>query len=174
MANLNTFVQKLAGGGARANQYEVSLTGGPFATELFQFLCRGAQIPAQTVGEIAVPYRGRQIYVAGDRTYDAWTVTVFADAAWHLRSRMEQWSNLINDMGALTVGSAQPASYYGEAVVRQLGRDDSVTNEYTLYQIWPVTVDAIDLAWDTNDAIEEFGVTWRFNYMTSTGGGGTA
>jgi len=174
MANLNTFVQKLAGGGARANQFEVSITGGPFAsTDLFTFLCLGAQIPAQTIGEVAVPYRGRQIYVAGDRTFDAWTVTVFSDAAWTLRGQLEQWSNLIQNMGSDTTGATAPEAYYGEAIVRQLDRNEGTINSYTLFQIWPQTVDAIDLAYDTNDAIEEFGVTWRFNYMTSSGGGGT-
>ncbi|MDP6585689.1 MAG: hypothetical protein QF704_06290 [Anaerolineales bacterium] len=174
MANLNTFVQKLAGGGARANQFEVSITGGPFAaTDLFTFLCRGAQVPAQTIGEVPVPYRGRQIYVAGDRLFDAWTVTVFSDAAWNIRSQLEQWSNLMQNMGSDTTGATSPDAYYGTAEVRQMDRNEATVNTYSLYQIWPTVIDPIDLAYDTNDVIEEFGVTWRFNYMTSSGGGGT-
>jgi hypothetical protein len=173
MANLNTFVQKLAGGGARANQYEVSITGGPFAaTDLFTFLCRSAQIPSQTIGEVAVPYRGRNIYVAGERVFDPWTVTVFADANWTLRGQLERWSNLIQNMGAVSTGATAPDQYYGEAIVRQLDRNEGTINEYTLYQLWPQVVDPIDLAYDSNDVVEEFGVTWRFNYMTSSGGGG--
>jgi hypothetical protein len=174
MANLNTFVQKLAGGGARANQYEVSITGGPFATtDLFTFLCRAATIPAQNVGEVAVPFRGRQIYVAGDRTVDPWTVTVFSDAGCQLRGQLEQWSNLIMNMGSDSTGATAPDQYYGEAIVRQMDRNESTVNEYTLFQLWPTVVDPIALAYDTNDVVEEFGVTWRYNYMTSSGGGGT-
>ena len=142
--------------------------------EGFTFLCRSTQIPAQTIGEVAVPYRGRQVFLAGDRTFDAWTVTVFSDDAWGIRSALESWSNAIQDMGNSTDGLVFPRGYYGSAVVKQLSRDDVGLNRYDLFDIWPQTVDAIDLAYDTNDAIMEFGVTWRFNYMKSEGGGGTA
>jgi hypothetical protein len=174
MANLNTFVQRLSGGGARANQYEVSITGSPVGvTDLFTFLCRSAQVPSQTIGETPVPYRGRTIYVAGERVFDPWTVTVFSDAAWSIRAQMEQWSNLIMNMGSENTGATSPEQYYGEAQVVQMDRNSNPINTYTLYQIWPQVVDPIDLAYDSNDVVEEFGITWRYNYMTSSGGGGT-
>ena len=92
MPNINTFVQNLSGGGARANQFQVQITAAPPApglqAEIFTFLCRSAQIPAMTIGEVAVPYRGRQVFVAGDRTFDAWTTTVFSDAAWTIRGQL--------------------------------------------------------------------------------------
>ena len=176
MPNINTFVQNLSGGGARANQFQVQITAAPAGvalnTEVFTFLCRSAQIPAKTIGEVAVPYRGRQIFVAGDRTFDAWTTTVFADAAWTIRGALEQWSDGIQDMGNTSSGSLAPNNYYGEATVTQMDRNDTPINTYTLYQLWPQTVDPIDLAYDTNDAVMEFGVTWRFNYMHSGAGGG--
>ena len=176
MANLNTFVQKLSGGGARANQFEVTITAAPVSVggDLFTFLCRAGQVPAQTVGEVPVPFRGRQVFVGGDRTYDAWTTTVFSDAAWTLRGGLEQWSTLMADMGLETAGTTSPAAYYGQATVTQMDRNETPVNTYTLYQVWPQTIDPIELAYDTNDTVEEFGVTWRFNYMTSGAGGGTA
>ena len=176
MPNINTFVNNLKGGGARANQFQVQLTATPGAVSLgseFTFLCRSAQIPAQTVGEVAIPYRGRQVFVAGDRTFDAWTVTVFSDAAWSIRGNLEQWSNSMQDMGNCSYGALDPADYYGEATITQMNRNDMPINTYTLFQMWPQTIDPIDLAYDTNDAVMEFGVTWRFNYMRSTAGGGT-
>jgi len=178
MPNINSFVQGLSGGGARANQFEVSITrtaaGAGFLTgDTFRFLCRSAQIPAMTIGEVAVPFRGRQVFVAGDRTFDAWTTTVFSDAAWGIRGALETWSDLMQDMGNLSEGQLSPADYYGEAKVTQMDRNDKPINSYTLYHIWPQTVDPIDLAYDTNDAVMEFGVTWRFNYMQSQAGGGT-
>ena len=92
MSNLNEFVNGLTGGGARANQYEITIAAAAFAADQkFTFLCRSAQIPGMTVGEVPVPYRGRQIFVAGDRTYDAWTVTVFSDTAWSVRKGFETW-----------------------------------------------------------------------------------
>jgi len=175
MAQLSQFVDRLGSGGARANQFSVQVTGGAASLpEGFTFLCRSAQIPAQTIGEVAVPYRGRQVFLAGDRTFDAWTTTVFSDDAWGIRSALESWSNAIQDMGNTTNGLVFPSGYYGTAIVKQLSRDDVTLNRYDLFDIWPQTVDAIDLAYDTNDAIMEFGVTWRFNYMKSEGGGGAA
>ena len=123
-----------------------------------------------TIGEVAIPYRGRQVFVAGDRTFDAWTTTVFSDAAWEIRGSLEQWSNTMQNMGAYSYGALDPSAYYGEAKVTQMNRNDSAINTYTLYQIWPQTIDPIDLAYDTNDAVMEFGVTWRYNYMHSDSG----
>ena len=159
--NVNNFVAQLQGGGARANQFKVvfpSLGGG------MEFLARSAQIPALTIGEIAVPYRGRQIFVPGDRTYDAWTLTVFNDTGYSIRSRLEGWANQIQNIGA-AIG--QDGVVYRDAQVQQLSRDGvAVLRTYQLFGVWPTTVDAIDLAWDTNDTIEEYGVTFRFNYLT--------
>ena len=79
----------------------------------------------------------------------------------------------MQDMGNWSYGLKGPQDYYGEATVTQMDRNDSAVNKYTLYNLWPQTIDPIDLAYDTNDAVMEFGVTWRFNYMDSGAGGGT-
>ena len=171
MANsINSFVNNLSGGGARANQFQVNIVAAPFAAAVpsFSFLCRGAQIPALTVGEVAVPYRGRQVFLAGDRTYDGWNVTVFADANWAVRGSFEVWAKLIAETGNSAAGATNSNFYYGVATVTQLGRDDNPLAVYMLQDVWPQTVDAIDLAYDTNDAIMEFGVTLRFNSMIHT------
>jgi len=162
--NVNNFVAQLQGGGARANQFKVNfpaLGGG------MEFMARSAQIPALTIGEIAVPYRGRQIFVPGDRTYDAWTLTVFNDTGFSIRSKLEGWANNIQNIGSAV---DQKGVVYRDAQVQQLSRDGtSILRTYQLYGVWPTTIDAIDLAWDTNDTIEEYGVTFRFNYMTVNG-----
>ena len=165
MSNLNTFVQNLAGGGARANQYEIQITGSPVPNGTFSFLCRSAQIPGMTVGEVPVPYRGRQIFVAGDRTYDAWTVTVFSDTDWELRKSFETWSDIIAKGDKEVTGALNPALYYATAIVEQLDRGGNTHATYNLIDVWPTTVDPIDLAYDTNDAVMEFSVTLRFNYL---------
>ena len=177
MANISSFTNALQGGGARGNQFEVTMSGGG-ATGLqsrgFSFLCRGAQIPALTIGEVAVPYRGRQIFVAGDRTYDAWTVTIMNDRSYGIRSHLESWMNNMGDIGAATTAQSLNASgYYATAIVAQKARNDATIRTYTLAGVWPTTLDAIDLAYDTNDAIMEFGITMRFNSMVSSKGGGT-
>ena len=178
MANIQAFTTALQGGGARANQFQVTMAGGG-ATGIqrrgFSLLCRGAQIPAMTIGEVAVPYRGRQIFLAGDRTYDAWTVTIMNDRSYGIRSQLESWMNNLQDIGNSTSSAVSDSqSYYATATVKQLDRNDSIIRTYTLEGCWPQTLDAIDLAFDTNDAVQEFGATFRFNFMTASSVGGTA
>ena len=174
MANLSSFTQALHGGGARANQFQVTL-GGAGAAGLsgdFHFLCKGAQIPALTIGEVAVPYRGRTIYLAGDRTYDAWTVTILNDRNYSVRAFLESWMDDMSDIGGSTKTSALSSHiYYADATIKQLDRNNTPIRTYKLEGLWPTTIDAIDLSYDANDAIEEFGCTFRFNWMTVGGEG---
>jgi hypothetical protein len=172
MANVNDFVNRLSGGGARANQYQVRLAGPGVNTEMLSFLCRSATMPASSVGEVAVPFRGRVVYVAGERTYADWTVGIFNDAGWTIRSQLEAWSNSVMDVGATTGGLQSPESYYGEADIIQLSRNEDVIWQAHLYSVWPTNIAEIALAYDTNDIVEEYDVTFRFNYMT-TGPTGT-
>ena len=184
MASLTDFRNKLTGGGARANQFSVRINSDFIQdVEALSFLCRSASLPAMTVGEVPVFYRGRQIYVAGDRTYADWTVTVYNDGGWVARSNMENWNNALQDFGNSTVGAQDPAQYYGEIQVVQLDRSDNPLRYANLYGAWPTNVAEIALAYDTVDVVEEFDVTFRFNYMTlggsgsflgSSGGGGVA
>lgn len=175
MANtLQGFQSALHGGGARANQFEVQLsgTGAGRVPNNFYFMCRSAQIPAMTIGEIAVPYRGRVIYLAGDRTYDAWTVTIMNDRNYSVRAFLENWMDDMSDIGGTTKANAiSAASYYANATVQQLDRNNKAIRTYKLEGLWPTTLDAIDLSYDANDAIEEFGATFRFNWLTAGGGG---
>jgi len=164
--SVNSFVNALKGGGARANQFRVSFPALDGSTGLMEFMGRGAQIPAVTMGEVTVPYRGRQVFVPGDRTYDAWTITIFNDTGFTIRGALENWQNQIQDIGASTTARLEGMSVYRNAEVFHLGRNGELLRTYRLFNCWPTTVDAIDLAFDTNDAIEEFGVTFRFNYMT--------
>ena len=175
MANLSSFTSALQGGGARANQFQVTMGGAGAAglTGNFHFLCRSAQVPALTIGEVAVPYRGRTIYLAGDRTYDAWTITILNDRNYSVRAYLESWMDNMSDLGATTKANAlSSASYYANATVQQLDRNNASIRTYKLEGLWPTTLDAIDLSYDANDAVEEFGATFRYNWLT-IGGSGT-
>ena len=173
MANLNEFRNRLTGGGARANQFKVDITS-PFISdsESLSFLCRSASLPAMTVGEVPVFYRGRQIYVAGDRTFADWTVTVYNDGGWVARSNMENWNNAVQEIGNSTVGAQNPSAYYGTIDVTQLDRSDNPLRTAQLIDAWPTNVGEIALAYDTVDAVEEFEVTLRFNWMSLGGAKG--
>ena len=174
MASLTDFRNKLTGGGARANQFSVRSNSDFIQdTEALSFLCRSASLPAMTIGEVPVFYRGRQIYVAGDRTYADWTVTVYNDGGWVARSNLENWNNALQAFGNSTVGAQNPADYYGSISVQQLDRSDNVIRHVFLADAWPTNVAEIALAYDTVDVVEEFDVTFRFNYM-QLGGSGSA
>ena len=173
MANVNDFIAALKEGGARANQFEVNITGAPVTLpQEFRFLCKASSIPALTVPEIEVNYRGRKIYVAGDRTFDTWAITVVSDRDQLMRGAFEEWQNHLSDLGAVSNRSQigeQPSRYYSDAIVKQKDRNDNTLRSYRLMDCWPTTVDAIEYSHDTENTILEFGVTFRFNYMTIVG-----
>jgi len=174
MAQIDDFKANLIGGGARANQFRVTVTPPPgIATGLdvrrASFLVTTTSLPAQTMGEIPVPFRGRNIYIAGDRTFDeAWTTTFYNDTDFMIRNAMERWSNGINDFADNT-GVIAPADYQSDLTVDQLDRDDTVLKTYIFRSAWPTTVGAVELSSATADAIETFDVTWRYQHFEASG-----
>ena len=174
--NITEFRSRLAGGGARANLFEVEIA---FPEELginltdisdkVPFLVKAAEIPASNLGNIPVPYRGRVLPIAGDRTFDPWTVTVINDTDFLIRDAMERWSNSINDLQTAQ-GIINPEDYQTSADVKQLSRKgdgpsdpEKVLRTYKFEGIYPNTVSSIPLDFGATDQIEEFQVT--FNYL---------
>jgi hypothetical protein len=174
MAAIDDFKANLLGGGARANQFRVTITPpAGIATGLdvrrASFLVRASNLPAQTLGEIVVPFRGRQIYIAGDRTFDdTWSTTFLNDTDFMVRNAMELWMNGINDLADGT-GTSTLADYQTDLQVEQLDRDDTILKTYIFRSAWPTTVAQIDLTSDQADAIEEFEVTWRYQHFEASG-----
>ena len=174
MANIDDFKANLIGGGARANQFRVTVTPPPgiaigLDVRRTSFLVRGSNLPAQTLTPIEIPFRGRKIYIAGDREFaDEWTTTFMNDTDFMIRNAMERWSNGINDLADNT-GVIAPADYQSDLTVEQLDRDDTVLKTYVFRSAWPTTISAIDLTSDAADAIEEFEVTWRYQHFEASG-----
>jgi hypothetical protein len=169
MANINDFKAKLAGGGARANQFKVTMPFPGYAQvggeiEDLAFLCTATQIPAMTVGNINVPFRGRQIKIAGDRTFGDWAVTVLNDTNFKLRNAFERWQNGINNMTD-NEGLSNPVDYQVDAFLDQLDRNGNTLKSYTLRGAFPTEVGSIDLSYSENDAVETFGVTFQYQYF---------
>ena len=172
------FRSKMRGGCARSNLFEVTIEypdllglptdpDGPKATG--EFLIKAAEIPASNLGNIPVPFRGRVLPVAGDRTFDPWTVTVINDNNFKIRDAMEKWSNFINDLQT-SQGSVNPEDYQTSAFVKQLSREGDtnpgtidILREYRFEGIYPNVVSSIPLDYGATDQIEEFQVT--FNYL---------
>ena len=184
---LSQFKSKLIGGGARPNLFEVELTTLPagisWDADSFRYMCKAAQLPAQNVANIDVPFRGRIFKVAGDRTIDTWTVTVINDEGFILRNAFEEWANLIAKLDT-NLGATDPSAYMTNAKVFQLGRgattssttsagtSNAVLKEYEFVDIWPSNVAAIDLSYDSSDAIEEFTVEFQVQSFKAVSGGG--
>ena len=172
MATLDEFKANLIGGGARANQFRVTFnTPGAIATGLdvrkASFLIKAAALPGQTIGEIAVPFRGRNLYIAGDREFETWETTVINDTDFNVRNAMERWLNAINDL-ATNTGLSNVADYTADLTVEQLDRDDTVLKSYILRNCMPQGTGAIELSYETTNAIEEFTVTWRYSHFEAS------
>ena len=166
MATIDQFKAQLIGGGARANQFRVILnTPSGIATGLIaanaQFMIRSASLPGQTIAEIPIQFRGRQLYLAGDREFETWTTTVLNDTDFNVRNGMERWMNGINNLQTNT-GVTNVTEYTADMVVQQLDRDDAILKQYTLTSCWPTAISAIDLNMDTASEIETFEITWRY------------
>ena len=174
MAAIDDFKANLIGGGARANQYRVTITpptGIAIGLDVRRtsFLVTASNLPAQTLGEIAIPFRGRSIYIAGDRSFDdPWTTTFMNDTDFMIRNAMERWSNGINDLAEGT-GVIAPADYQTDLFVDHLDRDDTILKSYIFRNAWPTTISAIELTNESADAIETFEVTWRYQHFEASG-----
>ena len=169
MANINDFKARLKGGGARANQFKVTLpfpgysaVGGETAD--LAFLCNATSIPGQNLGTVPVNFRGRILNLVGDRTFNPWSITVLNDTDFKIYRGLERWMNGMNNMTD-NEGLTNPADYQVDAFVDQLDRNGATIKSYTLRGAHPVTIGSIALGYGTNNAIEEFEVTFNYQYF---------
>jgi hypothetical protein len=177
LRTITDFKTRLKGGGARPNLFEVRLafptgitiTNGS-TNDLDRFLVKSAALPASNVGPIDVPFRGRILKIAGDRTFDTWTITVLNDVDFTIRHAFEDWMNRVNNVNNAT-GLTDPSSYMQTAYVDQLDRDGAVLRTYKFHDIFPTNVSTIDLSSETTDTIEEFTVELQVQWWEATKGG---
>ena len=169
MAAIDDFKANLIGGGARANQFRVTITPPPgiaigLDVRRASFLVPASRLPESTLGEVAVPFRGRNIYVAGDRPApETWTTTFFNDTDFMVRNAMERWHNGINNFADNT-GVTSAADFQTDLFVEQLDRDDTILKSYIFRNAFPLTISAIDLTNEETTTIETFEVTWRYQH----------
>ena len=169
MANISDFKAKLAGGGARSNQFKVTMPFPGYASvggeiEDLAFLCKATSIPSMEIANINVPFRGRAIKIAGDRTIPNWSVTVYNDTNFRLRNAFERWQNGINNMSD-NEGLTNPVDYQVDAFLDHLDRNGNTIKSYTLRGVFPTAVAAIPLTYDEAAVIEEFEVTLEYQFF---------
>ena len=182
LRKITDFKSKLTGGGARPNLFEVELAF-PSAVgvdndtlQKARFLVKAAALPASTVAPIDVPFRGRILKIAGDRTFETWTIKVINDTDFSIRSAFEKWMNTINRMNDAT-GLTDPEEYQADAYVYQLSRDGGILRSYRFYDVFPTNITTIDLSYETTEELEEFDVElqvqwWEASKGTSPEAGG--
>ena len=177
LRTISGFKSKLAGGGTRPNLFEVEIAfPNPIAIEndvkeKSRFLVKAAALPASNITPIDVNFRGRILKIAGDRTFDTWTITVLNDVDFSIRSAFEKWMNFINKMSDAT-GAQDPAEYQPDAYVHQLDRDGSTLRTYKFHDVFPTNISQIDLSYETVDAIEEFTVEMQVQWWEALKGVG--
>jgi hypothetical protein len=156
-------------GGARPTLFEARVVGPQGLIPNFNFLCKGTSLPESDVSTFNVPYFGRQIKLAGNRTYRDWQVTVMNDEDFTVRDQFERWHSYINSIQT-NLSAVSPTNYKTQANVIQYGKDGTVLRQYTFVGLFPVTVSGINLDWSDTDRIEEFNVTFSYDYHVIDGG----
>jgi len=172
--NVQEFRSQLQMGGARNTLFEVVLpfpgyAGGSASSQKLAFMCKSSQIPPQDIGFIEVPYFGRKIKVAGDRTFPEWQITIINDEDFIVRDAFERWHNALNYHVA-NLRAQQAATliqYQVDAKVTQYAKTGEPLKVYTFVGVFPTNIGAIDLGWDTTDQIEEFPVTLQYQWWNT-------
>ena len=160
---------KLVGGGARPNLFKVTMNFPSYVTadtSLASYMCKAASLPASTIAPIPVPFRGRQLQIAGDRTFEPWNITVINDTDFNVRSSFEQWMNGINQHEENT-GLTQPSSYMADMIVEQLDKDGTSKKTYNIRGTFPTNLGAIEVSYEQENVIEEFTVELQVQYWES-------
>ena len=163
---VDDFKAKLRGGGARANLFKATINFPAYAggdVETTSFLCEAAQLPGSTISPIIVPFRGRQLKMAGDRTFDTWSPTIINDTDFIIRDSMERWMNGMNAHSANT-GLTNVVDYEADLIVDQLDKDGSIIKTYNFRGCFPTAVSPIDLSYASESEIERFTVEFQVQY----------
>lgn len=172
--NINDIRSKLTFGGARPTLFKVELTNpvNNAGDEVAQFMIQSTTIPASMISTIEVPYFGRKIKVAGDRTFDAWSVDVINDEDFKVRHNLELWHNQINSLQTNLNKNATsaPRTYKSTAIVTQYGKTGVILRKYKFNGIFPMDIAAINLDWGATDQLETFGVTFAYDWWEVEGG----
>ena len=173
----DSFISKLAGGGARASLFNANLIfkgalaenskTGVMDNKTFGFMCKGVQIPSSAVGIVSVNYMGRAVKLPGNRSFEDMTTTILNDEGYALRNKIENWMNKINSH----FGNVRAASHTNKLTgytatldIQTRGKAGGNTGLWKLYNVWPTSLDQIDVNWEPNDAIMEYSVTWAYDY----------
>lgn len=166
MAGSITEFTSIFQGGARSNRYKITI---PQLGNSIEFFAKAANLPGSTMGKCEVPYMGRIINVSGDRTFDDWTITVINDMTFDIRTQALNWMSGMQNLHIDNAGPDAPSAYYRTGIVEQLGRMNQVIEAITIFDMFPIAVGEITLGFDQNDQVEEYDITFAYNYWVGSG-----
>jgi hypothetical protein len=132
-------------------------------------MARAAQLPGSTVNQIPVNYFGRELKFSGNRTFPEWTVTIINDEDFRLRDAFEKWMHGLNSHVTNTRAAAfqNALGYQQDATVTQYGKNGQPIKIYDFVGMFPIDVSPIELDWGSNDTIEEYAVTFAYQWWES-------
>jgi hypothetical protein len=129
-------------------------------------MAKTAQLPGSAVNSFSIYYFGRELKFAGNRAFADWTLQIINDEDFVIRDSIESWMNAINShAGNVRNGNAvNPLGYTVDATVTQYGKAGEALKTYKFVGLFPVDLAPIDLDWSSNDSIEEYGVTFAYQW----------
>lgn len=180
IANISAFKANLSGGGVRNNQFAVTLSFPNAASNGFtalaplkgQFMIHAASLPESHVDPTLVPYRGREVFLAGERKFQPWTCSFYNDSDHTIKNALETWSQLMNNNSNNT-GLVNPSDYVADITIEQMSRNNEVVKSYKLIDAWPIDISAVQLSFSDNNTIQSISCTFAYQYYeTNTTSGG--
>lgn len=169
--NINEIRNQLTFGGARSSLFECRISNpvNPTGDQKLSFMARASQLPASNMGTIVVPYFGRQVKYAGNRTFEPWTMTVVNDEDFLVRNALEDWMSSINTHVGNINEQVTPANYKSQAQIIQYAKGGAILREYQFNGLFPTALTAITTSWDSEE-IETFDVTFEYDWWSVSGG----
>lgn len=167
--SINDFKAQMQGGGVRSNLYKVTPIfqgGGAAAAQLATFMIKSAALPGYKMGTIPVKYRGREIKLIGDQTFEDWTIDVINDADFKVRDAFSLWFNSMNDKEDNVSSFKALNDYQATWLIQQLDRAGEVIKTYQMHGCFPIDMSKIDVGNDKENEIETFSVTMTYQYWT--------
>jgi len=175
--SINTFRSKIGRDGARPSLFRIKVYAPTWVglnPEKFSFLANGASLPSAPLGDRVLPYMGQDVKFAGDRIYPDYDIQVINDEDFEIRDAFERWNNAISqysreDGVRIEGATSDPNSYTGRVIIEQLGKEKDVIKTYELFNAWPAIISPVSLSWYSKDDIEEFFVSFRYDWFESKG-----
>ena len=170
---LTSFTSALEYGGARPSLFEFTVSAAPSGVDAtlskVHLYCNVSEIPPLTLTPIERQYFGRTVKIPGDLVFADLTTTIINTEKYNVRNELETWMEVINGTISNT-GEADVNFGTGTAKLIHYQKDGEDTMTYEFVDIWPTAISEIALSYDTASDIEQFDVTWAYNYYTMSGG----